>query len=98
VLALALDFEAQGNRQIVFAGPANSPEFQSLVKEARTRFLPHTVLLHADGGAGQAWLGTQNEAVGGMNPVAGKPAAYVCQNYACQAPVTDPTALAKLIS
>ncbi len=97
VLALALDFEAQGNRQIVFAGPSDSPEFQSLVKEARTRFLPHTVLLHADGGAGQTWLGTQNEAVGGMNVVAGKPAAYVCQNYACQAPVTDPTALAKLI-
>jgi uncharacterized protein YyaL (SSP411 family) len=32
-----------------------------------------------------------------MNPVAGKPAAYVCQNYACQAPVTDPDSLAQLI-
>ena len=63
----------------------------------RRRFLPHTVLLHADGGAGQQWLAAQNEAVGGMTPVGGQPAAYVCQNYACQAPITDPAALEKLL-
>ena len=97
VLTLALDFETLGNRQIVLAGDPATPEFQALLKEARSRFLPHTVLLHADGATAQTWLASQNESIAGMNPVAGKPAAYVCQNYACQAPVTDPDSLAQLI-
>jgi uncharacterized protein len=97
VLALSLDFQAYGNRQIVLAGDKEDPAFQSLLRVVRRRFLPHTVLLHADGGAGQQWLAAQNEAVGGMTPVGGQPAAYVCQNYACQAPITDPAALEKLL-
>jgi uncharacterized protein len=97
VLTLALDFEAQGNRQIVLAGEKDDAAFQALLKEARSRFLPHTVLLHADGAEGQAWLAERNVAVGGMNPVSGLPAAYVCQNYACQAPVTSAEALSKLL-
>ena len=97
VLTLALDFESQGNRQIVLAGDKADPAFESLLKEARTRFLPHTVLMHADGADAQAWLAERNVALGGMTPVAGKPAAYVCQNYACQAPVTEAADLAKLL-
>ncbi len=97
VLTLAFDFETRGNRQVVLAGDKTNADFQALLKEVRGRFLPHTVLLHADGAAGQAWLAERNIAVGGMNPVAGQAAAYVCQNYACQAPVTSAEALAKLL-
>lgn len=32
-----------------------------------------------------------------MKPVSGKSAAYVWQNYTCQAPVTEATALEKLL-
>jgi uncharacterized protein YyaL (SSP411 family) len=97
VLALALDFEAHGNRQIVLAGDKEDPAFQALLRVVRRRFLPHTVLLYADAGEGQQWLAQHNEAVGGMMQVGGKPAAYVCQNYACQAPVTEAEALEKLL-
>ncbi len=97
VLALALDFEAHGNRQIVLAGDKEDPAFQALLRVVRRRFLPHTVLLYADAGEGQQWLAQHNEAVGGMMQVGGKPAAYVCQNYACQAPITEAEALEKLL-
>jgi uncharacterized protein YyaL (SSP411 family) len=40
----------------------------------------------------------KNEAMGAMAPVNGKPAAYVCENFTCKAPVTDIKALNALLS
>jgi uncharacterized protein YyaL (SSP411 family) len=34
----------------------------------------------------------------GRGMVGGLPSAYVCQNYACQLPVTDPAGLAEQLS
>ncbi len=65
--------------------------------EVHRHFLPKTILLLADGGEGQKYLGEKNEAIRAMSPVDGKPAAYVCQNFTCKAPVTDPKQLAELL-
>jgi len=59
----------------------------------RRHFLPTTILVLADGGEGQKYLGEKNEAIRAMSLVEGKPAAYVCENFTCKAPVTDPKAL-----
>ena len=97
MLVSAADFLERGKQQIVLAGDKTAPEFQALLKVVQSRLLPNAVLLHADGGEGQAWLAKHNEALAGMKTVTGKPAAYVCQNYTCQAPVTDATSLEKLL-
>ena len=89
VMTAALDFVERGKQQIVIAGEPEPPEFQALLKVVHTQFLPNAILLRA----GQS----KNEAVLAMSPVGGKPAAYVCQNYRCQAPVTEPEALKKLL-
>jgi uncharacterized protein len=98
LLVTAADFLERGKQQIVLAGEKASPEFQALLKVVHSRLLPHAIILHADGGEGQAWLAKHNEALAEMKPVSGKPAAYVCQNYTCQAPVTDAASLEKLLS
>jgi len=98
VLVMAADFLARGKQQIVLAGDRTSAGFRELAAVVHRRLLPNAVLLHADGGEQQAWLGTQNAALAEMKPVAGEAAAYVCQNYACQAPVTEAEALAKLLA
>ena len=54
-------------------------------------------LLYADGGEGQAWLGERLEFIRAAGPVDGKPAAYVCENFACRLPVTDPVELRRAL-
>jgi uncharacterized protein YyaL (SSP411 family) len=59
--------------------------------------LPKTVLFLADGAEGQNYLGEKNEAIRAMSPIDGKPAAYVCENFTCKTPVTNPEQLAGLL-
>jgi len=64
---------------------------------ARRRFVARDlILLHAPGDAG-AELRALAPFVEGQTPVDGVPAAYVCTNHACDAPVTDPDALRDLL-
>ncbi len=84
-------------RQIVIAGKKNSPETKALLKEVHSHFLPNTVVILADANEGQKYIGQTNEAVRAMSLVEGKPAAYVCENFTCKAPVTDLKQLSDLL-
>ena len=97
-MLVALDFSLSKPRQIVIAGKKDAPETKALLKEVRRHFLPKTILLLADGSDGQKFLGEKNEAIRAMATVEGKSAAYVCENFTCKAPVTDPKALSELVS
>ncbi len=97
VMAAALDFADRGKQQIVLAGDAASPDFQALLRVVHSCYLPYAVILHADGGEAQKLHSQHNEALAAMTPKNGQPTAYVCQNYTCQAPVTEPEALSKLL-
>ena len=57
---------------------------ESVAQEVHRHFLPKTILLLADGGEGQKYLGEKNEAIRAMSPVDGKPAAYVCREFHLQ--------------
>lgn len=98
VMAQALDFAARGKQQIVLAGDRGSEAFKALLAVVHRRLLPYAILIHADSGEGQRWLGESNPAIAAMSTVEGKPAAYLCENYTCQAPVTEPEALEKLLA
>ncbi|MDQ2659555.1 MAG: thioredoxin domain-containing protein [Verrucomicrobiota bacterium] len=96
-MLVALDFSLSKPRQIVIAGARAAAETQALVREAQQQFLPNKILLLADGAEGGAFLAEKSEALAGMKPVDGKPAAYVCENFTCQAPVTTPAELRALL-
>jgi hypothetical protein len=97
-MLVALDYSLSKPRQIVIAGKKDAPETNALLKAVHRHFLPKTILLLADGDEGQKYLGEKNEAVRAMSMVDGKPAAYVCENFTCKAPVTDAGALSNLLS
>ncbi len=96
-MLVALDYSSSKPRQIVIAGSKAAPETKALLKEVNRHFLPKTLLFLADRGEGQKYLGEKNEAIRAMSPIEGKSAAYVCENFTCKAPVTDPKQLAELL-
>ena len=96
-MLVAVDYSLSKPRQIVIAGNKDAPETKALLKEVHRHFLPKTVLFLADGGEGQKFVGEKNEAIRAMSPIEGKSAAYVCENFTCKAPVTDPKQLAELL-
>ena len=84
-------------RQIVIAGKKDSPETKALLKEVHRHFLPNAIVILADANEGQKYLGERNQSIRAMSLVEGKPAAYVCENFTCKAPVTDLKQLSDLL-
>ena len=88
----ALNAFLASSQEIAIVGDPSDEGTQALLNEVRKRYLPNTVLA----------LKTPNEEsmlplLEGRNLVDGKPAAYVCENYACKLPVTTADELATLL-
>jgi uncharacterized protein len=93
----ALDASITEPTQIVVAGQSGQPETAELLSIIRGRYLPNKVVLLADGGEGQRWLTQHIEALRLIEPVLGKSAVYVCRNFTCDLPTTEPQQLATLL-
>jgi len=97
-LLVALDYSLGKPRQIVIAGKIDNSGTKALLTEVHRHFQPNKILILAGEGEGQKYLGEKNEAIREMSMVDGKPAAYVCENFTCKAPVTDPKSLGAILS
>jgi uncharacterized protein len=89
-LLRAVDFLlADDVREVAIVGaPADAAP---LVRVVRGTFHPRLVL------AGAAAPSDEVPLLAGREPVDGRAAAYVCERFACRAPVTEPAALAALL-
>ena len=94
----AMDATISKGRQIVIAGKPGAEDTKALLKEARARYMPNQIIIFADGGPGQEWIGKRNEAIALMKPQGGKAAVFVCEDFVCQSPETDPVKLRALLS
>ena len=88
----ACEFLVGNPRQIVIAGKRGAADTSALLKVAHASFQPNRILLLA---AENGFPGVPELAA--MKPVDGRAAAYVCRDYACQLPVSEPAALAELL-
>jgi uncharacterized protein YyaL (SSP411 family) len=93
-MLVAFDLERATPRHVVIAGRPDAPDTRALIAEYNRRFLPHDALLFADGGEGQKRLAALVPFVSALTAQGGKATAYVCVNYACRLPTTDPHAFA----
>ena len=84
---VALDWRLSAPQELVIAGSVGEPETLALVREIRAHFLPHTIVLMADGRSHDT-IGKWLPFTGAMTRIGGAPAVYRCQNFACQEPIT----------
>jgi len=85
-LLQALDFHLAAVKEVALVGEDVAP----LERVVRRRFRPHLVLA---GGAGNGV-----PLLEGRSPVDGHAAAYVCERFACERPVTEPEELEALLA
>ena len=84
-LLVAYLYSTAAPKQVVIAGEPDN----ELLGFAQRQFVPETEIFLANGSILPEALD--------MRPIDGKPAAYVCENFACQLPVTDVESLAALL-
>ncbi len=85
-LLQAIDFHLSPTQEVALVGD----DTDELERTVRARFRPHLVL--AGGSPGDVPL------LEGRGTVDGRPAAYVCEGFACKAPVTEPAELEALLA
>lgn len=82
-LLRALDFHLAPSREVALVGD----DLGELAAVVRKKLRPHLVLAGGPEGTGEPPL------LEGRTPVEDKPAAYVCENFTCRLPLTEPTEL-----
>jgi hypothetical protein len=84
-------------REIVVAGDPDTPEAREILRVIRRRFSPFQVLLFKTPGPAGDRLAQSAPFTRAMSPAENGPRVFVCQNYSCRTPVTDPRALERLL-
>jgi uncharacterized protein YyaL (SSP411 family) len=88
----ACEFDLAPVREVVVAGTTESTTGGGMLRLLRAFFDPNRVLLYAE--PAMAQLHPQMEA---MSAAGGGSAVYICENFACQAPVMDEDSLFRLL-
>ena len=86
-----VDFLLEGPVEVALVGAPGAVGFEALRGALARRFLPNRIIAHHD----PAGTPTPDlPLLRGKSLVDGKAALYICRNFACQTPVTDPANLA----
>jgi uncharacterized protein YyaL (SSP411 family) len=88
-MAGAMDRALSRSREVAIVGSVEDPLTKALVKVVHHLWIPDGVV---------AWGDSDNALLADRALVDGAPAAYVCENFACQRPVTEPVLLAQALA
>ncbi|MCE5263841.1 MAG: thioredoxin domain-containing protein [Deltaproteobacteria bacterium] len=95
---IGLDMWSAPACEVVIAGRASAEDIRELIDVVRQSRLPHPVLLIRPEGEAEPAITGIAPFTREMRPIDGRAAAYVCRNFSCRQPVTDPEALAALLA
>jgi hypothetical protein len=84
------DLLLYGPVELAFVGTPGEPGSEALWLETGRQFVPRRIIAHKD----PAEPASTHPLLAGKALVNGKAVLYVCRNFACQAPITDPAQIA----
>jgi len=88
----ALEFHVDGPAEVVVVGRPGATDAERLWAQVADVYLPHRILVAAEPGEPEPLAPARDRP-----PVDGRATAYVCRNFTCSAPVTEPAALRSLL-
>uniref|UniRef100_A0A8C5HCT4 Spermatogenesis-associated protein 20-like TRX domain-containing protein n=1 Tax=Gouania willdenowi TaxID=441366 RepID=A0A8C5HCT4_GOUWI len=83
-------------KQVVICGQRDAPDTNSLLTAANSIFIPFKVLMFTDKDE-DGFLSQRLPALSSMTALEGVATAYVCQDFTCSLPLTDPQELRRLL-
>jgi uncharacterized protein YyaL (SSP411 family)/aryl-alcohol dehydrogenase-like predicted oxidoreductase len=89
---LVVDLLLEGPTELAFVGP-HGEALAALRREVARHYLPNRIVGHHDPASGP----TDRPLLAGKEAPAGRAALYVCRDFACQRPVTEPAAVAEAL-
>ena len=93
----ALDFGLGPSFEVVIAGPPEAEETGRMLDLVRREFIPHKVLLFHPTTPEKTVLEEIAPYTKELLSINGQATAYVCQNFQCRLPVTDPGEMMELL-
>jgi uncharacterized protein YyaL (SSP411 family) len=95
-MLVAYQFRLAKPKQIVLAGERDAAETRALLAELHCRFLPNRIALLVNAES-RDHLARYSPAFAEMQPIGGRTAAYVCEDYTCQLPTADVAEFGQLL-
>ena len=96
-LMTALQAAAGPSLEVVITGDPGAPDTAQLMQAVRTRYLPHAVVLVVPDGRSGEQIRRLAPFTESYASIDGTAAAYVCRDFQCKLPTTDPAKLAELL-
>jgi uncharacterized protein YyaL (SSP411 family) len=93
LMAVALGTAMAPSAQVVVVGPRDRADTRALWRRVHRTLRPFTVMMRVEPGDPQRAIATLLPWIGDMRMLNDVATAYVCQDFVCSAPVTDPEAL-----
>ncbi len=90
------DFHMYFCVQIIVVGERKSSDTVALMEVVNSNYLPNKVLIFHEPGS-KSFLTEHLPALKNMAAMDNKATAYVCENFTCKTPVTEPKELRKLL-
>jgi uncharacterized protein len=83
-----VDFLTEGPLELAFVGDETQEGLRALRRAVADQYLPNRIIATAAPGTPSSL-----PLLEGKQPVDGKPALYICRNFSCRQPITDPRAI-----
>ncbi len=84
--------------EVVIVGPTNDPVTSELIRAAKSEYHPDVAIVHVPTGPAGKYIRKLAPFVESYTAIEGKPTAYVCRDFSCQLPSSDPAEIVKMMA